>query len=71
VLTGGQINPTAIMRQSLARHGVYVGSRGMFERMNRAIAATGCARSLIVGSPSTKRAPPVTTCGAPAASANS
>jgi NADPH:quinone reductase-like Zn-dependent oxidoreductase len=40
VLTGGQINPTAIMRKSLTVHGIYVGSRGMFERMNRAIAAT-------------------------------
>jgi NADPH:quinone reductase-like Zn-dependent oxidoreductase len=41
VLTGGQINPTAIMRKSLTLHGIYVGSRGMFERMNRAIAAAG------------------------------
>ena len=41
VLTGGQINPTAIMRKSLTVHGIYVGSRAMFERMNRAIAATG------------------------------
>jgi NADPH:quinone reductase-like Zn-dependent oxidoreductase len=41
VLTGGQINPTAIMRKSLTMHGIYVGSRAMFERMNRAITATG------------------------------
>jgi NADPH:quinone reductase-like Zn-dependent oxidoreductase len=41
VLTGGQINPTAIMRKSLTVHGIYVGSRAMFERMNRAITATG------------------------------
>jgi NADPH:quinone reductase-like Zn-dependent oxidoreductase len=41
VLTGGQINPTAIMRKSLTVHGIYVGSRGMFEHMNRAIAAAG------------------------------
>jgi NADPH:quinone reductase-like Zn-dependent oxidoreductase len=40
VLTGGQINPTAIMRKSLTVHGIYVGSRAMFEAMNRALAAT-------------------------------
>jgi len=39
VLTGGQINPTSIMRKSLTVHGIYVGSRAMFEAMNRAIAA--------------------------------
>lgn len=39
VLTGGQINPTLIMRKSLTVHGIYVGSRAMFEAMNRAIAA--------------------------------
>jgi NADPH:quinone reductase-like Zn-dependent oxidoreductase len=41
VLTGGQINPTPIMRKSLTVHGIYVGSRAMFERMNHAIAAAG------------------------------
>ena len=41
VLTGGEINPTAIMRKSLTVHGIYVGSRAMFEAMNRAIAAAG------------------------------
>lgn len=39
VLTGGAANPTAIMRKSLVVHGVYVGSRAMFEAMNRALAA--------------------------------
>jgi NADPH:quinone reductase-like Zn-dependent oxidoreductase len=39
VLTGGEINPTSIMRKSLTLHGIYVGSRAMFEAMNRAIAA--------------------------------
>jgi NADPH:quinone reductase-like Zn-dependent oxidoreductase len=39
VLTGGQINPTAIMRKSIKLQGVYVGSRRMFNDMNRAIAA--------------------------------
>lgn len=39
VLTGGAINPTAIMRKSLRVHGIYVGSRAMFESMNRAIEA--------------------------------
>jgi NADPH:quinone reductase-like Zn-dependent oxidoreductase len=38
VLTGGQINPTPIMRKSVRLQGIYVGSRAMFERMNRAIA---------------------------------
>jgi NADPH:quinone reductase-like Zn-dependent oxidoreductase len=41
VLTGGQINPTAIMRKSLTVHGIYVGSRAMFEAMNLALAAAG------------------------------
>jgi NADPH:quinone reductase-like Zn-dependent oxidoreductase len=41
VLTGGASNPTGIMRKSLTVHGIYVGSRAMFERMNRAIAAAG------------------------------
>ncbi len=39
VLTGGAINPTGIMRKSIRLQGVYVGSRAMFEDMNRAIAA--------------------------------
>ena len=37
VLTGGQINPTSIMRKSIRLQGIYVGSRRMFEDMNRAI----------------------------------
>ena len=37
VLTGGSIDPTAIMRKSIMLKGVYVGSRRMFEDMNRAI----------------------------------
>ncbi len=37
VLTGGTINPMAIMRNSLRLDGIYVGSRAMFEAMNRAI----------------------------------
>lgn len=39
VLTGGTINPTAVMRKSIRLQGVYVGSRRMFEQMNAAIAA--------------------------------
>jgi NADPH:quinone reductase-like Zn-dependent oxidoreductase len=41
ILTGvaGQINPTPIMRKSLRVQGIYVGSRTMFQAMNRAIAA--------------------------------
>lgn len=41
VLTGGEINPTAIMRKSVRLQGIYVGSRAMFERMNKAIASAG------------------------------
>ncbi len=37
VLTGGQIDPTPIMRKSLRLQGIYVGSRRMFSDMNRAI----------------------------------
>ena len=37
VLTGGEINPTAIMRKSIRLQGVYVGSRRMFGEMNQAI----------------------------------
>jgi NADPH:quinone reductase-like Zn-dependent oxidoreductase len=36
VLTGGTINPTAIMRKSIRLQGVYVGNRRMFEDMNAA-----------------------------------
>lgn len=39
VLTGGEINPALIFRNSLRVHGIYVGSRAMFERMNRAFGA--------------------------------
>ncbi len=40
VLTGAaEVNPTAIMRASVNVQGIYVGSRAMFEAMNRAIAA--------------------------------
>ncbi len=41
VLTGGQINPVLIMRNSIRMNGIYVGSRAMFEAMNKAIAANG------------------------------
>lgn len=39
VLTGGEINPALIFRNSLRVSGIYVGSRAMFARMNRAFAA--------------------------------
>lgn len=38
VLTGGEINPTLIMRKSLKVQGIYVGSYRMFADMNAAIA---------------------------------
>lgn len=37
VLTGGAINPTAVMRKSIRLQGVYVGNRRMFEDMNAAL----------------------------------
>ena len=39
VLTTGEINPTALMRKTINLQGIYVGSRAMFEAMNRAITA--------------------------------
>ncbi|MGD8350531.1 MAG: NAD(P)-dependent alcohol dehydrogenase [Gammaproteobacteria bacterium] len=39
VLTGGTINPVAVMRKSIRLQGVYVGNRRMFESMNAALAA--------------------------------
>lgn len=41
VLTGGEMNPVMIMRKSIRLQGIYVGSRAMFERMNRAIGQAG------------------------------
>ncbi len=40
VLTGGEINPSRVMSKSIRLQGIYVGSRAMFENMNRAITAT-------------------------------
>lgn len=37
VLTGGQIDPTSIMRKSIRLEGIYVGPRDMFLRMNDAL----------------------------------
>jgi NADPH:quinone reductase-like Zn-dependent oxidoreductase len=40
VLTGyGQFNPVPILMKAVRMSGIYVGSRAMFEDMNRAIAA--------------------------------
>lgn len=39
VLTGGQVDPAAVMRKSITLQGIYVGSRRLFQDMNRAIAA--------------------------------
>lgn len=41
VLTGGQIDPTLIMRKSITLQGIYVGPRRMFQDMNAAISACG------------------------------
>ena len=38
VLTGGEINPTPILRRNIILRGIYVGSRQMFEAMNAAVA---------------------------------
>ncbi len=37
VLTGGEINPTPVLRRNVILRGIYVGSRQMFEAMNQAI----------------------------------
>lgn len=37
VLTGGDINPTPMMRKTLTLRGIYVGSRQMFEALNRSV----------------------------------
>ena len=39
ILTGGEVDPLAILRRSLRLQGIYVGSRRMFEDMNRALEA--------------------------------
>jgi NADPH:quinone reductase-like Zn-dependent oxidoreductase len=42
VLTGlGEVNPIGILMNSIRLHGIFVGSRVMFEAMNRAIASSG------------------------------
>ncbi|MCU0868207.1 MAG: NAD(P)-dependent alcohol dehydrogenase [Burkholderiales bacterium] len=43
VLTGvnGAVSTAAILRKHIRVHGIYVGSREMFDEMNRAIAASG------------------------------
>ncbi len=41
VLTGGSVNPTAVMRKSIRLQGVYVGSRRMFEDLNAAMSRSG------------------------------
>ena len=41
VLTGGQIDPAPIMRRNIVLRGIFVGSREMFEAMNRAITQGG------------------------------
>ena len=41
VLTGGQIDPAPIMRRNIVLRGIFVGSREMFEAMNRAITLGG------------------------------
>ena len=37
VLTGGQVDPTSIMRKSVCLQGIYVGPKNMFEKMNAAL----------------------------------
>ena len=41
ILAQGEINPAMLMRRSGHLHGIYVGSRVMFEDMNRAIEVAG------------------------------
>ncbi|MEI7710602.1 MAG: NAD(P)-dependent alcohol dehydrogenase [Rhodospirillales bacterium] len=37
VLTGGEINPTPVLRRNTVLRGIYVGSRQMFQAMNAAV----------------------------------
>ncbi len=41
VLASGQVNPIPILMKSVNVHGVFVGSRAMFEDMNKAIGVSG------------------------------
>lgn len=41
VLTGGEVNPTPILMKGVTVRGIFVGSREMFEAMNRAIDLNG------------------------------
>jgi NADPH:quinone reductase-like Zn-dependent oxidoreductase len=41
VLTGGEVNPIPILMKNITVQGIFVGSREMFEAMNRAIALGG------------------------------
>ena len=42
VLSGmGQVNPLPILMKNIRVQGIFVGSRAMFEAMNRAIATSG------------------------------
>lgn len=41
VLSGGTIDPTAIMRKSVRLEGIYVGPKAMFAKMNKAISQNG------------------------------
>ena len=41
VLTGGEINPTPVLRRNITLRGIYVGSRQMFEAMNASIGLHG------------------------------
>ncbi|MGH1359193.1 MAG: zinc-dependent alcohol dehydrogenase family protein [Burkholderiaceae bacterium] len=41
ILSGGQFDPTAIMRKSINLQGIYVGSQAMFKDMVKAIDANG------------------------------
>ena len=38
-LTSGAVNPMMILRKTIRLQGIYVGSREMFEAMNRAMTA--------------------------------
>ena len=52
---GGQVNPMPILMKNMRVQGIYVGSREMFEAMNRAIALHRCVPSSIAFRPSRDR----------------
>ena len=73
MLTGFEtkVNPHPAMVKGLCLQAIIVGSRAMFEDMNRAIGASGMKPVIDRVFPSTRRGRLCVTCKAPATSARS